>query len=42
MQVLAKSKNVLIIDARSASDYEESHIKVFENINIPENLVESG
>lgn len=42
MQVFTKSKNILIIDARSASDYQESHIKDFENINIPEDLIVSG
>lgn len=42
MQVFEKSKNLLIIDARSAEDYQESRIKDFENINISENLIVSG
>lgn len=42
LQVLGKTKNVLVIDVRSAGDYHESHIKSFENINIPENLIVTG
>lgn len=42
IKVYEKSKNVLIIDARSEEDYQESHIRDFENMNIPENLILSG
>lgn len=42
MQVLAKTNNVLIIDARNSDDYQESHIKDFDSMNIPENLIVSG